>query len=292
MIIEEKHIDFDKITSENFEELCFEILLESNFKSVRWLQGGSDRGRDIIAYKVINEPLLNINYEEVWFVECKKYKKTNGVNLKDLSTHLLWAETDSPDHLLIITTSHLTKDAWGWINENRKKKHYKIKVLERKEVNDLILTHQQIAYKYFIKNKYLKLLDNIKQDWLIHNLLPSTDSIYLLSKGVNLETWSTEDLLFLLAVAYAKKDEIEVWMKENEKEMDLDFIYFHICKVENKRNSKGFVLGSGILLDNEPKHLDCFIYEYKSFFLDIHIYAKDYLTVEHTISMDSPITHR
>lgn len=166
MIIEEKHIDFRKLNPDEFEELCFEILLNCNFKTVRWLQGSADKGRDIIAVKETNEPLLNICYEETWFIECKRYQKTKGVNLKDLSTHIFWADTNSPEHLLIITSSHLTKDLWDWIDKNKGKKHYGIKVIERQQLIELILSHQKIAYKYFIKDKYLNLIESLKQDWL------------------------------------------------------------------------------------------------------------------------------
>jgi len=140
---------------------------------------------------------------------------------------------------------------------------------------------------YFIKDKFLNLLDSIKQDWLVHNILPSVDSIYILSKGLKLETWSMENLLVLLAFAYAKREEIITWMEEKDKIIELDWIYFKVCEIENKRNRKSFELGSGV--GNEQQHFSCFVFEVKSPFLDIHIYAKDNFTVEYSISMESPL---
>ena len=253
------------------------------------MQGSSDKGRDIIATKEINEPLLNLSFEETWHIECKKYQKAKGVNLKDLSTHIFWADTNSPEHLLIITSSHLTKDLWEWIDENKGKKHYRIKAIERNQLIDLILSHQKIAYKYFIKDKYLSLIESLKEDWLIHNLTPSVDSIYLLSKGLKLETWSTENLLFLLAMAYVKREEIENWIEENNKPFSLDKIYFHICGIEGLTENNDFELGSGILIDEKQQHIGCHVFAAKSKFLDIHIYAKDYITINHWISDENPV---
>lgn len=149
MHVTEKYIDFEKITPEEFEELCFEIFLNSNFKGVRWLQGSGDRGRDILAVKQIDEPRLGLSYDEEWAVECKKYQESRGVGLKELSSHFLWADVHLPNHLLIITSSHLTQDARDWITANVKSKPYRIKVIERHQLIQVILTHQEIAYKIF-----------------------------------------------------------------------------------------------------------------------------------------------
>ena len=63
MNIEEADIDYSKLNSKEFEELCFDIILRLGFHSVVWRKGGADNGRDIQAKFTTINPLVE-NYIE------------------------------------------------------------------------------------------------------------------------------------------------------------------------------------------------------------------------------------
>lgn len=85
-----------------------------------------------------------------------------------------------------------------------------------------------------------------------------------------------------------KREEIENWIEENKKPFSLDSIYYHICQNENLSNNSEFELGSGVLIDEKEQHIGCHVFATKSDFLDIHIYAKDFITIKYVISPENP----
>ena len=105
MIYNEQDIDFQTITDRRFEELCFDLLLRLGFKGLTWRQGGADSGRDIEGRFHTTNPLTD-NYDEKWFVECKRW--TVGVPITELDTKIAWADAERPKHLVIIVSSHIT----------------------------------------------------------------------------------------------------------------------------------------------------------------------------------------
>jgi len=58
MNVIEKHIDYGKISPNEFEEMCFELILRHGFSKVCWRQGGADNGRDIEATFTVNNSLI------------------------------------------------------------------------------------------------------------------------------------------------------------------------------------------------------------------------------------------
>lgn len=70
----------DHLTPTEFEEFCFDLLKELDFKNVNWRKGtghkasSSDDGRDIECEKLIIDVDGKISTEK-WFIECKRYKK-------------------------------------------------------------------------------------------------------------------------------------------------------------------------------------------------------------------------
>ena len=65
-------IDFTKLSSTRFEELCFDLLMELGFQKLIWRQGGADSGRDIQGTREVRCNLLE-PFEELWFFECKQF---------------------------------------------------------------------------------------------------------------------------------------------------------------------------------------------------------------------------
>src|SRR5687767_14495502 len=116
MILQEKDIDFSKIGWKLFEELCFDLLLKYHFHSLVWRQGGRDKGRDIEALFTVTNALIT-NFPEKWFIECKHHK--GGLKVTDISDKIEWALAEKANHLLLITTSHLTQPTREWLDKRR-----------------------------------------------------------------------------------------------------------------------------------------------------------------------------
>jgi len=47
MKFKEEDVNFDRLSPDDFEELCFDLLLRMGYKNLVWRQGGADQGRDI-----------------------------------------------------------------------------------------------------------------------------------------------------------------------------------------------------------------------------------------------------
>ena len=92
-------INFNRLSPTQFEELCFDLLMELGFRKLVWRQGGSDSGRDIQRTREVT-PGLTEPFEETWFFECKKYER--GVPPESLHSKIAWADAERPKHLVFI----------------------------------------------------------------------------------------------------------------------------------------------------------------------------------------------
>jgi HJR/Mrr/RecB family endonuclease len=92
-------INFNLLSPKQFEELCFDLLMELGFRKLIWRQGGADSGRDIQGTREVTSELLD-PFEETWFFECKRYE--NGVPPEALNSKIVWADAERPKHLVFI----------------------------------------------------------------------------------------------------------------------------------------------------------------------------------------------
>lgn len=58
MIFEEQDIDFLRLSPQQFEEMCFDLLLSLGYQELVWRQGGSDNGRDLEGFYSVDNPLI------------------------------------------------------------------------------------------------------------------------------------------------------------------------------------------------------------------------------------------
>jgi hypothetical protein len=64
-------IDFSKVSPEDFEFLCEDILRSKDFSISDRPARGPDQGRDILAVRDVTDD-MGITNREVWLVECKQ----------------------------------------------------------------------------------------------------------------------------------------------------------------------------------------------------------------------------
>lgn len=160
-----KEFSFDHLSETEFEEFCFDLLKELDFKNVDWRKGTggdfspSDSGRDIECDRFVKEIDKKINKEK-WFFECKHYKK--GLPPEKIQGALSWASAERPDKLVIIVSNFLSNPCKNYlkkyIDENRPS--FKIKYWELKELEDLTFgkTHLLNEYRLSKGLDFLKIM--------------------------------------------------------------------------------------------------------------------------------------
>tara|TARA_Y100001973_G_C5180702_1_gene324725 strand:- start:46 stop:1047 length:1002 start_codon:yes stop_codon:yes gene_type:complete len=192
----EKNIDFSTITESGFEELCFDLVLVSGYENVLWRKGSADDGRDIEATFHVTKELIE-PYQETWYFECKRY--SSAVRAEDLHSKIAWAEARKPDHLVIITSSHLSNQCLGWLELllSKNNKAYRVHVINGEDLKRIIIRHPKIYQKYFA-SPYERLFVESKSNWLVHGITPSPDALVKICQGIDYQILSINDLCHLV----------------------------------------------------------------------------------------------
>jgi hypothetical protein len=228
MIFEEQEIDFSKLTDKEFEELCFDLLLQLDFRGLIWRQGGADSGRDIEGKRAVNDQLVGA-YEEKWFFECKHYKK--GVPVDAVNSKIAWADAEKPRNIVIITSSYLSNSCRIWLEKIIPDKPYTVHLVEGKQLKNVMLGFPTLVSKYFM-DQYSKLLIDHRKSWLIHDLIPEPEIIYTLVNNINDVKLSFDELAFLWCAAKIRSDEVESWINDNEP-FYLDSFFYPLACLSN-----------------------------------------------------------
>jgi len=141
-------LDWDKITDQDFEELCYEILSIEGFVNIKWLgRGGGDRGRDILCSKA--EPALgNLRLQTTYLVQCKKWV-ARPPTPSDLNNAIAWADAQNPHVFLIMVSHTLSADTHDWVSQIQKKKPYQILTFEEKDFELFLEKNLDLHKKYF-----------------------------------------------------------------------------------------------------------------------------------------------
>jgi tetratricopeptide (TPR) repeat protein len=142
-------IEWNKLTDEDFESLCWDVLAELGYKNLQWLgkKKGGDRGRDILAMK----PMEVTETHEVmlrFLVQCKRYL-ANPPGPSDLQETLAWADAHNPDWLMIMVPNTLTSGTHDWLDLIRPQKKYQILVYDEKHLEQFFDKHGNVYAKHF-----------------------------------------------------------------------------------------------------------------------------------------------
>ncbi|MDR6487213.1 hypothetical protein J2799_001698 [Chryseobacterium vietnamense] len=236
----EKYIDFNNLRPEEFEELCFQLILKNDFIRITWRRGDTDNGRDIEAYYKVHNNIIGEQYEKFFF-ECKKYEK--GVPPSELNSKIAWADAERPKHLVIFVSSYLTNNAREWIEKIKRDKYYSIHVIEEKEIINLLLKHDDLISKYFIEDKNKKLLTETIEKWLIYNLIPDFYTYYYLLENLDKSSLTTKEVVFLYILYFTHYSKLEEVDNKEYHGIDIssDILELNEILVRNY-NSMDFIL--------------------------------------------------
>lgn len=188
-------INFESISGTRFEEVCFDLLTRLGFQSLKWRQGGSDKGRDIEGEFRVPNPLVDYHMER-WFFECKKY--SGGVPVVgNMGTKFEWATAKQADHLVFFMVPYPTTSCRDWLDEMKKQVHYKVHVVEEKQLKALILKYPDLIEHHFL-NRVEKLFKNSFTDWIAYNLFPDLQRFSTFCTKLDPKRLTQEELIFLL----------------------------------------------------------------------------------------------
>lgn len=193
-------ITFEKLSPQQFEELCFELVYVSGFTKIQWRRGGADRGRDIQAVKIIPDKLVG-DYQETWFFECKHYKK--GIGPEDLHSKITWADAEKPSHLVFFVSSYLTVPCREWLDKVRAKATYSIDIVEGPELIKIVEAHPSLVRKFFEIGGLLQLVEEAQKNWVIHGIMAEPSVVgRVFDSDLPLSKYSLENLAFLICSFY------------------------------------------------------------------------------------------
>ena len=172
----------------DFEEFCFELLVEIGFVNVDWRKGTAlpsspaDRGRDIVG-QLERTDVDGSKHLETWFVDCKHYAK--GVPPERLQGLLAWAHAERPHTALVIASGFLSNPAKDYLNdyELNNRPPFRIKYWERPVLDRLTCLPRDrwtsvddpnghVEHSASIVHRVLRELD-LEADTVFWNLCPT-----------------------------------------------------------------------------------------------------------------------
>ncbi|MGE9310810.1 restriction endonuclease [Niabella sp. CJ426] len=201
MVFNKDDIKFDELSPSGFENLCYDLLVKSNFQNLVWRRGGSDSGRDIEGTYIFQNSIRN--KEVRWFFECKHYL-TGGVPPEHLSSKIAWADAEKPGYLVFILSSYLTNGARTWLEKiNAQGKPYDIIVIEGEELKDRLSNFPDLVEQYFSIDRYLRMLAVLKDHKLKYNIEPSYEFLKEIIPNIDPTKLDLNDIGFLLNSFYS-----------------------------------------------------------------------------------------
>ncbi len=230
MVLKEE-IDFSRLTSTQFEELCFDLVTRLGYKDLTWHRGGADSGRDIEGKFYIENPIIG-GYDERWFFECKNH--TQGVPPEKLASKIAWCDSEKPEHLVFFISSYLTNGARQWLDKIIPQKSYKIHVVEGEALKRIISGFHDLVSTYFAEQT--KLFYDLMNMWHKHGVLPEPEALKQVLKTVDPEQLSKEEVAFLWCSSYYRGSAIEGLLQDERDDLSLDFLIPHLIKYSSSQS--------------------------------------------------------
>ncbi|WP_026705186.1 restriction endonuclease [Flavobacterium soli] len=142
--------DWNKISYEEFEQLCYEIISSEGFYNITRLGGTGDRGRDLIAEKL--SPLLHGSNEvQRWIIQCKRYTTTK-LTIEDLAAELNKVRMHKPDYYLLLITNALNPNLYDWLQQVKTEYSFKIHIFGVDWLENQLQKSPLLYKRFFEKN--------------------------------------------------------------------------------------------------------------------------------------------
>lgn len=139
-------MNFSILNDDEFENITYDILTQKGLLNIRWRTPGADGGRDIEGYHLIND-ISGQSRLEKWYIECKHY--SSSLNWEIIWPKIAYAESNSAEVLLIVTSNKLTNPARNEIDKwNLKEHRVKIRCWTHVELERELQHLRWISAKY------------------------------------------------------------------------------------------------------------------------------------------------
>jgi hypothetical protein len=146
-------VTFNKLSSTEFEEFCFDLLHASGFVNIDWRKGTglnsspADKGRDIVCDLPRSDPDGSQHFEK-YFIDCKHFKR--GVPPTELANLLAWAEAERPDVAVFAASNFLSNPAKDYIETYKRnnRPRFKIKYWEKPQLARMMARKIALQRKY------------------------------------------------------------------------------------------------------------------------------------------------
>lgn len=134
------------LTPTEFESLTLDLVVRLGLKNAVWRTPGRDGGRDIQGDSFIGDFSGYVSRSS-WYVECKRY--TDTVSWPNVWEKISYADSNSADVLLVVTTSTLSPQAIDEVNRwNQGHKKPSVRFWNRQDVEARLGLHVDIKVKY------------------------------------------------------------------------------------------------------------------------------------------------
>lgn len=138
------------LSSTEFENLVFDLMVSRGMTNVRWRTPGADGGRDIEG--TIAD--LDFSGEQVarrWFIECKRY--SSSVDWPTIYSKLSYADSHQVDFLLLCTTATFSPAAITQVEAwNSSRRSVAIRLWPKHELDLQLRQHPDLLLKYRLSN--------------------------------------------------------------------------------------------------------------------------------------------
>jgi len=131
-------IDWTDVKPSYFEQFIHYVIGKVGFVNREWFgRGGSDKGRDVVAYKLEELP-FNFSYQRKWIFQCKRWRKmpTNTQIINEINT----ASQHKPDFWVMVIPLNPTADQIDFLNYLDSNYPFKIIVIPLVAIQEILHT--------------------------------------------------------------------------------------------------------------------------------------------------------
>lgn len=141
-------LKIEDLSSEQFEELIYELVSGLGFKNLVWNDGGKDGGRDLEAEYIYHNPAGKTETQK-WYIDAKNYSR--GVPFEKIYPTLAQASVTWPDYLYFAVYPHLTPECKEKLETHKAQTQGgpKIDVWEGKEIEEMVYSQPAVLKRFF-----------------------------------------------------------------------------------------------------------------------------------------------
>lgn len=136
------------LTSEQFEELIYELVSGLGFENLVWNDGGKDGGRDIEAQYTHCNPAGKTEIQK-WYIDAKNHSR--GVPFEKIYPTLTKSSVTRPDYLYFAIYPHLTPECKEMLERHKSQTQGgpKVDIWEGKEIEEMVYSQPSVLKRFF-----------------------------------------------------------------------------------------------------------------------------------------------